>query len=65
MTGQFVEANMLARRELGSLELANVFPQRHRLLLKGVNRNISRKSVAEPIFHALTLALMDEFRKAQ
>jgi hypothetical protein len=65
LTGQFVDANMLVRRVLGRFAVFSVLPHKQRLLLKGVKRNASRKSVAAPIFHELTLAFMDEFRKAQ
>jgi hypothetical protein len=63
--GQLVDANMLVNREAGSLELTMVLPHKHKLLLKGLNRKVSRRSVAAAMFHELMLAFMDEFRNVQ
>ena len=60
-----MEANMLVVLELGSLELTMVLPHKHKLLLKGLNRKVSRRSVAAAMLHELMLAFIDEFRNAQ
>jgi hypothetical protein len=51
--------------ELGRLAFFSVSPHGHRLLLNGVKRKVSRRSLAELTFHELMSVTMDEFRKAQ
>jgi hypothetical protein len=63
LTGQFELANVLVSLVEGRREAVSVFPHAHRLLLKGVNRKVSRRSLTNVTSQLLMFVFMAEFRK--
>jgi hypothetical protein len=65
LTGQFELANVLVSLVDGRREAVSVFPHAHRLLLKGVYRKVSLRSLTKGTLQVLMLAFMAEFLKAR